>query len=111
MGYIFSLREPTSCVKMRRNCTTSNNVARQQQQIDAHKQRRSQENELRKQRGEPPLPEEDLNKMFRPLQPPLRLDNMLTTAQIGTYCDHLGEFATQSFGKLFIAESVQKCEG
>jgi len=87
------------------------NVARQQQQIDAHKQRRSQENELRKQRGEPPLPEEDLNKMFRPLQPPLRLDNMLTTAQIGTYCDHLGEFATQSFGKLFIAESVQKCEG
>lgn len=83
------------------------NVARQQQQIDAHKQRRGQENELRKQRGEPPLPEEDLNKLFRPLQPPARLDNMLLTGQIHTYCDHLGEFATQSFGKLFIAESVQ----
>jgi len=84
------------------------NVARQQQQIDAYKQRRGTENELRKQRGEPPLPEEDLNKMFRPLQPPSRLDSMLTTAQIDSYCDHLGEFATQSFGKLFIAESVQK---
>jgi len=83
------------------------NVARQQQQIDAYKQRRGTENESRKQRGEPPLPEEDLNKMFKPLQPPPRLDNMLTTAQIDTYCDHLGEFATQSFGKLFIAESVQ----
>lgn len=86
------------------------NVARQQQQIDAYKQRRAQENDLRKKRGEPSLPEEDINKLFRPLQPPLRLDNMLTTAQIGTYCDHLGEFATQSFGKLFIAESVQKPE-
>lgn len=86
------------------------NVARQQQQIDAYKQRRGQENDLRKQRGEPPLPEEDINKVFRPLQPPLRLDNMLTAAQIATYCDLLGEFATQSFGKLFIAESVQKPE-
>jgi len=86
------------------------NVARQQQQIDAYKQRKAQENELRKQRGEPPQPEEDINKLYRPLQPPLRLDNMLTAAQIETYCDHLGEFATQSFGKLFIAESVQKYE-
>merc|ERR1712180_377171 len=60
------------------------NVARQQRQIDAYKQRRGTENELRKQRGQPPLP----------------LDNMLTTGQIKTYCDHLGEFATQSFGKL-----------
>ena len=84
------------------------NVARQQQQIDNHKQRRATENELRKTRGEPPLPEEDTSKLFKPLAAPLRLDNMLTTAQIATYCDHLGEFATQSFGKLFIAESVQK---
>ena len=84
------------------------NVARQQQQIDTYKQRRATENELRKTRGEPPLPEEDTSKMFKPLQAPLRLDNMLTTGQIGTYCDHLGEFATQSFGKLFIAESIQK---
>lgn len=86
------------------------NVARQQQQIDAYKQRRTQENDMRKQRGEPPLPEEDINKVFRPLPPPLRLDNMLTSAQIGTYCEQLGEFSTQSFGKLFIAESVQKPE-
>jgi len=86
------------------------NVARQQQQIDAYKQRRVQDNDLRKQRGEPPLPEEDINKIYRPLQPPTRLDNMLSTAQIGTYCDHLAEFATQSFGKLYIAESVQKNE-
>merc|ERR1739838_177098 len=40
------------------------NVARQQQQIDAYKQRRTQDNDMRKQRGEPPLPEEDINKVF-----------------------------------------------
>ena len=55
-----------------------------------------------------PLPDEDITKMFRPLQPPLRLDNLLSTAQIATYCDHLNDFASQSFGKLFIAENVQK---
>jgi len=85
-------------------------VARQQQHIDNYKQKRAADNESRKLRGEPPLPEEDINKLYRPQQPPLRLDNMLTTAQIGTYCDHLGEYATQSFGKFFIAENVQKSE-
>lgn len=83
------------------------NVARQQQQIDAYKQKRAQENDLRKNRGEPPLPDEDLSKLFRPLQPPPRLDNLLSTAQIGTYCDHLTDFASQSFSKLFIAENIQ----
>jgi len=83
------------------------NVARQQQQIDAYKQRRTQENDSRKIRGEAPLPDEDLTKTFRPLQPPPRLENLLSTAQIGTYCDHLTDFASQSFGKLFIAENIQ----
>ncbi|XP_065669947.1 eukaryotic translation initiation factor 3 subunit H [Hydra vulgaris] len=84
------------------------NVARQQQQIDAYKQRRAQENDLRKQRGEQPLPDEDLNKLFRPLQPPQRLDNLLATAQIATCCDQLNDYAAQSFSKLFLAESIQK---
>jgi len=84
------------------------NVARQQQQIDTYKQRRTQDNDLRKQRGEAPLPDEDINKIFRPIQPPPRLDNLLATAQIGTYCDQLNQFGSQSFSKLFIAEQVQK---
>merc|ERR1739838_248363 len=40
------------------------NVARQQQQIDNYKQRRAQENDIRKQRGEASLPEEDITKVF-----------------------------------------------
>jgi len=86
------------------------NVVRQQQQIDAYKQKRAAENELRKSRGEAPLPEEDIHKVFRPLAPPARLDYLLTSAQIGTYCDQLNQFSSQSFGKLFMAEKVQKVE-
>lgn len=40
-------------------------------------QRRQQENAQRQSRGEPPLPEEDLSKMFKPPQPPPRMDTLL----------------------------------
>lgn len=83
------------------------NVARQQQQIESYKQKRAQENETRQQRGEAPLPDEDINKIFRPVAPPGRLDHLLSTGQIATYCDHLTEYTAQSFTKLFMAESVQ----
>ena len=53
------------------------------------------------------LPEEDLNKLFKPLQPPPRLDALLVSGQIDNYADQISEFAAQSLGKLFIAESLQ----
>merc|ERR1712048_373891 len=84
------------------------NYARQQQMIDQWRQKRLAENELRRTRGEPPLPEEDVNKHFRPLQLPPRLDNLLTTAQLGTYCEQMHSFASQNFAKQFVAEAVQK---
>lgn len=40
-------------------------------------QRRQQENTQRQSRGEPPLPEEDITKMFKPPQPPPRMDTLL----------------------------------
>jgi len=87
------------------------NYARQQQMIDQWRQKRQAENDLRRTRGEPPLPDEDVNKQFRPLQLPPRLDNLLTTAQLGTYCEQMHSFASQNFAKLFVAEAVQKpCE-
>jgi len=83
------------------------NYARQQQQIDAWKLKHQTENETRRNRGEPALPEEDVNKAFRPVPLPARLDNLLMTAQIGTYCEQMHEFASQNFAKLFVAEGVQ----
>ena len=69
-----------------------------------------QENQQRIARGEKPLPEEDLNKIFKPLPPPSRLESLLITGQIDNYCQQIGEFASQSFGKLFMAESLQESE-
>lgn len=66
------------------------------------------ENQQRIQRGEKPLPEEDISKLFKPLQPPPRLDSLLLTGQIDNYCSQMEEFISQSFGKLFMAESLQE---
>ena len=66
------------------------------------------ENQQRIQRGDKPLPDEDINKLFKPLQPPPRLDSLLVTGQIDNYCSQMGDFISQSFGKLFMAESLQE---
>ncbi|KAK3590405.1 hypothetical protein CHS0354_008757 [Potamilus streckersoni] len=80
---------------------------KQQQSKQQYLQKRQQENAQRQIRGEEPLPEEDINKLFKPLQPPARLDSLLIAGQIDNYCGQIGEFASQSFGKLFMAESLQ----
>ncbi|XP_068747820.1 eukaryotic translation initiation factor 3 subunit H-like [Montipora capricornis] len=86
------------------------NVARQQQQKEAYIQRRQTENNSRHHRGEQPLPEEDLNKMFKPLQSPSRLDHLLLSQQVNTYCKQVNQFATHSFGKLFLSQALQDQE-
>ncbi|KAA8591553.1 hypothetical protein FQN60_016927 [Etheostoma spectabile] len=70
-------------------------------------QRRTQENAQRQSRGEPPLPEEDISKMFKPPQPPPRMDTLLIAGQINNYCQNVKEFTSQNLGKLFMAEALQ----
>lgn len=79
------------------------NVARQQQQ-------KQTENSTRQHRGEAPLSEEDLNKIFKPLQSPSRLDYLLLSQQVNTYCKQVNQFSTQSFGKLFLSQALQDKE-
>merc|ERR1712018_293134 len=81
-------------------------LAKQKQAKQQYEQKRQHENQMRKQRGDSPLPEEDINKLFKPLAPPPRLDSLLWAGQISCYTDQITEFATQSFGKLFIADSL-----
>ncbi|KAG8010234.1 Eukaryotic translation initiation factor 3 subunit H, partial [Nibea albiflora] len=69
--------------------------------------RRQQENAQRQSRGEPPLPEEDITKMFKPPQPPPRMDTLLIAGQINNYCQNVKEFTSQNLGKLFMAEALQ----
>ncbi|ROL46052.1 Eukaryotic translation initiation factor 3 subunit H [Anabarilius grahami] len=70
-------------------------------------QRRQQENAQRQSRGEPPLPEEDISKMFKPPQAPPRMDTLLISGQINNYCQNIKEFTSQNLGKLFMAEALQ----
>ncbi|KAM7451921.1 Eukaryotic translation initiation factor3 subunit H [Porites harrisoni] len=86
------------------------NVARQQQQKEAYTQRRQAENASRQHRGEAPLPDDDLNKMFKPLQSPSRLDYLLLSQQVNTYSKQINQFATHSFGKLFLSQALQDNE-
>ena len=62
---------------------------------------------MRMDRGEAPLPEEDINKLFKPLQMPQRLDSLLLSGQITEYASQMKEFASQTFGKLFVIDSLQ----
>ncbi|KAF2363642.1 JAB1/MPN/MOV34 metalloenzyme domain [Trinorchestia longiramus] len=67
----------------------------------------STENSARQARGEPPLPEEDLMKMFKPIAPLPRLDATVTSGQINNYCKELSQFCSQALGKLFVAKALQ----
>ncbi|KAK5621869.1 Eukaryotic translation initiation factor 3 subunit H [Crenichthys baileyi] len=87
--------------------TYSRNLSKQQQQKHQYLQRRQQENAQRQSRGEPPLPEEDISKLFKPPQPPPRMDTLLIAGQINNYCQNVKEFTSQNLGKLFMAEALQ----
>lgn len=66
------------------------------------------ENATRQAKGEPPLPEEDLAKIFRPIPPPSRLPPMLASGQIEMSCQQVNSFCSQALAKLFISESLQE---
>jgi len=82
------------------------NNFRQSQAKQQYIMKREQENLARKSRGEPPLPEEDLSKMFKPLPPAQRLDCTLVASQMDKFCKQVCGFASQSLGKMFMAETI-----
>ncbi|UYV82481.1 EIF3H [Cordylochernes scorpioides] len=68
---------------------------------------RAQENAARAEKGEPPLPEEDLSKTFKPIPHPPRLDLLLLYGQSNNYCQQVAQFASQALSKLFLADALQ----
>ena len=85
------------------------NVQRQQQQQQQILTKRKHENAGRVSRGEPELPEDDLqqNPIFKPIPLPSRLDRLLITGQINHYCNTISQFASSNYGKLFLAQGLQ----
>ncbi|KAL1458492.1 hypothetical protein WDU94_008638 [Cyamophila willieti] len=82
-------------------------VVRQAQDKHRYQAKRMQENQARAAKEEPPLPEEDLNKIFRPIPVPPRLSPMLMAAQVSAYADHISQFSSQSLAKLYMMEAVK----
>lgn len=70
-------------------------------------QKREAENSARRARGEPALPEEDINKIFKPLPSQSRLETLLISNQIKNYCAQITDFTSQSYSNLFITEALQ----
>jgi len=70
-------------------------------------QRRQQENAARTSRGEDPLPEEDINKVFKPMAPPSRLNALVLSGQASSTAQQVAQFCSQSLGKWFVTEALQ----
>ncbi len=73
-------------------------------------QRRQQENSARTARGEDALPEEDINKVFKPLAPPSRLNALVLSGQAASTAQQVSQFCSQSLAKWFITESLQEAK-
>jgi len=84
-------------------------VQRQQLQQLQWKQKRKNENAMRKSNGQEQLPEEDpTNSIFKPIPEPPRLESLLITNQINNYCKQINHFAGNSFTKLFLVGGLLK---
>ena len=73
-------------------------------------QKRSQENAARAAKDEPPLPEEDITKLFRPHPVPPRLNPMIIAGQINTYSQAISQLCSQSLAKLYITQALQNAK-
>ncbi|KAF7266315.1 hypothetical protein GWI33_020343 [Rhynchophorus ferrugineus] len=82
-------------------------VSRQQQDKHRYVQKRQQDNAARVAKGEPPLPDEDINKLFRPHPVPPRLNPMIIAGQINTSSQTVSQFCSQSLAKLYITQGLQ----
>merc|ERR1719402_1273332 len=84
-----------------------NMVLKQYQEKTRWIQKRQLENQARSTRGEEPLPDEDLTKMFKIPMAPSRLNPLILSGTISHTADEVSEFCSQSVAKLFLTEPLQ----
>jgi len=80
---------------------------KQIQEKQRYIQKRQLENQARAARGEDPLPDEDVSKMFKAGPPPSRLNPLILSGTISHTADEVSEFCSQSLAKLFLTEPLQ----
>jgi len=76
-------------------------------QQTAKQQHVAKENALRAQRGDPPLNDDEVNKILKPLAPLQRLESLLNYSQTLNYCQQSASYSTQNISKLFMAKALQ----
>lgn len=69
---------------------------------------KAQENAARQEKGLTSLPEEDINKLFRPIAVPPRLTPMILAGQVDAYSQHISQFCSQSLAKLYIMQGLHQ---
>uniref|UniRef100_A0A6G1SI41 Eukaryotic translation initiation factor 3 subunit H n=1 Tax=Aceria tosichella TaxID=561515 RepID=A0A6G1SI41_9ACAR len=105
MGTITSLEKSayslTKCVE------EATRWAHYQRNLLAKQQQVQRDNANRVARGEPPLTEEEVNKIVRPVAPLQRLEASLNYSQTLNYCEQSSTLATETIAKNFLYRSLQ----
>jgi len=65
---------------------------------------------LRQSKDEPPLPDDDIQKLFRPIPTPPRLNPMMVAGQINAYGQAIQQFCSQSLAKLYVTQALQNAK-
>jgi translation initiation factor 3 subunit H len=84
-------------------------LSKQRSAYQQWQNRQREENKVRRENGEEPVPEEDPN-FFKSVNQPSRLESLLITKQMNTYCEHINRYAGKSFQKLFLAAKIHQNE-
>lgn len=105
MGTITSLEK--SAYNLTKCLEEAARWAHYQRNLMAKQQQVQRENAIRVSRGEPPLTEEEVNKIVRPVGPLQRLEASLNYSQTLNYCQQSSAFATENIAKLFTAKALQ----
>lgn len=87
-----------------------NMTMKQVQDKTRYLQRRQLENNARTARGEDRLPDEDINKVFKPIAPPSRLNSLILSGQILSSSEQVAQFCSQSLGKWFSTGALQEAK-
>ena len=85
-------------------------VAKQQAQQQQFRMRKMQEAQAKRANGETvdedAVADESDNPLFRPIQAPSRLESLLITNQVATYCGQVREFTGESLHKMYLAQRL-----
>ena len=80
-------------------------LAREQAKITQWQQKRKTENAARAAAKQPPLPEDEWQRLFKLPQEPSRLETMLNSGQVEQYARQVDGFTATVSGKMFAVRS------